>query len=153
MSLCFNIRPRRLTIHIFDGIFDVTVYIIISGGEDNFFWYHISRFLLVDRNNSAGVSMIEHYFAHNMYCFNNLPKIMIDSRESVDSTASSPIFFCIYIIQITHIEHKGFKNYLKIISNHHCTARQCSPLRRKFMECAIINPALSLLMKSAPKSS
>ena len=28
-----------------------------------------------------------------------------------------------------------------------CTARQCSPLRRKFMECSIINPALSLLMK------
>ena len=27
------------------------------------------------------------------------------------------------------------------------TARQCSPLRRKFMECYIINPALSLLMK------
>ena len=29
----------------------------------------------------------------------------------------------------------------------HCTARQCSPLRRKFMECSIINPALSLLLK------
>ena len=29
----------------------------------------------------------------------------------------------------------------------YCTARQCSPLRRKFMECYIINPALSLLMK------
>ena len=28
-----------------------------------------------------------------------------------------------------------------------CTARQCSPLWRKFMECNIINPALSLLMK------
>ena len=27
-----------------------------------------------------------------------------------------------------------------------CTARQCSPLRRKFMECSINNPALSLLM-------
>ena len=29
----------------------------------------------------------------------------------------------------------------------HCTARQCSPLRRKFMECYIIKPAQSLLMK------
>ena len=29
----------------------------------------------------------------------------------------------------------------------YCTARQCSPLRRKSMECSIINPALSLLMK------
>ena len=28
-----------------------------------------------------------------------------------------------------------------------CTARQCSPLRRKFMECSKNNPALSLLMK------
>ena len=27
-----------------------------------------------------------------------------------------------------------------------CTARQCSPLRRKFMECITINPALSLLL-------
>ena len=29
----------------------------------------------------------------------------------------------------------------------YCTARQCSLFRRKFMECSIINPALSLLMK------
>ena len=29
----------------------------------------------------------------------------------------------------------------------YCTARQCSPLRRKFMECSINSPALSLLMK------
>ena len=29
----------------------------------------------------------------------------------------------------------------------YCTARQCSPLRRKFSECSINNPALSLLMK------
>ena len=26
-------------------------------------------------------------------------------------------------------------------------ARQCSPLRRKFMECSVISPALLLLMK------
>ena len=29
----------------------------------------------------------------------------------------------------------------------YCTARQCSPLRRKLRGCSIINPALSLLMK------
>ena len=29
----------------------------------------------------------------------------------------------------------------------YCTARQFSPLRRKFMECYIIMPAHSLLMK------
>ena len=29
----------------------------------------------------------------------------------------------------------------------YCTARQCSPSRRKFMECSMINPALLLLMK------
>ena len=28
-----------------------------------------------------------------------------------------------------------------------CTAHQCSPLRQKFMECYIIKPAQSLLMK------
>ena len=31
--------------------------------------------------------------------------------------------------------------------SYDCTARQCSPLRRQFMECSINNPALSLLMK------
>ena len=30
---------------------------------------------------------------------------------------------------------------------HDCTARQCSPLGRKFMECYINNPAQSFLMK------
>ena len=30
---------------------------------------------------------------------------------------------------------------------YHCTACQCSPLRRKLIECSINNPALSLLMK------
>ena len=29
----------------------------------------------------------------------------------------------------------------------HCTARQCLPLRRKFIECSIDNLALSLLLK------
>ena len=29
----------------------------------------------------------------------------------------------------------------------YCTARQCLPLRRKFTECSINSPALSLLMK------
>ena len=28
-----------------------------------------------------------------------------------------------------------------------CMALQCLPLRQKFMECSVINPALSLLMK------
>ena len=32
-----------------------------------------------------------------------------------------------------------------LISN--CTACQCLPLRRKFMECSVFNPALSLLME------
>ena len=30
---------------------------------------------------------------------------------------------------------------------NNCTARQCSPLRRKFIECSINNPALLLSMK------
>ena len=37
--------------------------------------------------------------------------------------------------------------FLKEKEERNCTARKCSPLRRKFMECSIINPALSLLMK------
>ena len=36
---------------------------------------------------------------------------------------------------------------LCILLISYCTARQCSPFRRKFMECPIITPALSLLMK------
>ena len=32
-------------------------------------------------------------------------------------------------------------------SQDNCMARQCSPLRRKFIECSINSPALSLLMK------
>ena len=31
--------------------------------------------------------------------------------------------------------------------SEYCTARQCSPLRRKFMECYIVKPAQLLLMK------
>ena len=31
--------------------------------------------------------------------------------------------------------------------SQNCTPRQCSSLRRKFMECSIINPTLSVLMK------
>ena len=42
------------------------------------------------------------------------------------------------------------ENYIHVyprVSNFNCTARQCSPLGRKFMECYIIKPAQSLLMK------
>ena len=42
---------------------------------------------------------------------------------------------------------KHSKKCSHIFSSKNCTARQCSPLRRKFMECSINNPALSLLMK------
>ena len=38
----------------------------------------------------------------------------------------------------------------RVVTNakpRNCTARQCSPLWRKFMECSINSPALSLLMK------
>ena len=31
--------------------------------------------------------------------------------------------------------------------HEYCMARQCAPLRRKLMECPLINPTLSLLMK------
>ena len=48
---------------------------------------------------------------------------------------SNLLFLCCYLPPLN-----------KIFSQLY-TARQCSPLRRKFMECSIINPALSLLMK------
>ena len=36
---------------------------------------------------------------------------------------------------------------LSLLRSGYITARQCSPLRRKFMGCSINKPALSLLMK------
>ena len=42
----------------------------------------------------------------------------------------------LYVLFVTDIKTLVF----------HCMARQCSPLRRKFMECSINSPALSLLM-------
>ena len=41
---------------------------------------------------------------------------------------------------------EGIKKYA-VIQKIDCTARQCSTLTRKFMECSIINPALLPLMK------
>ena len=47
------------------------------------------------------------------------------------------------IITINPMSHYHFstKNFIN------CTARQCSPLGRKFMECSTNNPALTLLKK------
>ena len=42
---------------------------------------------------------------------------------------------------------EGRRLSLPLHSILYCTARQCSPLRQKFIECSINNPALSLLMK------
>ena len=50
-------------------------------------------------------------------------------------------------------KYESYKNliasiyFLYTLLALNCTARQCSPLRRKFMECYIIKPAQSLLMK------
>ena len=41
---------------------------------------------------------------------------------------------------------KSERMHAAIYIMYNCTARQCSPLRRKFMECYIIKPAQSLLM-------
>ena len=40
-----------------------------------------------------------------------------------------------------------FPSPKRVPTQLNCTARQCSPLKRKFMECSINSPALSLLMK------
>ena len=51
----------------------------------------------------------------------------------------SSVFVSFYQLHILTI--------LKQFYNLYCTARQCSSLRRIFIECCIINPALWLLMK------
>ena len=56
---------------------------------------------------------------------------------------------CLYTIsscQISTLENEaGSVGWL--FEEAYCTAHQCSPLRRKFMECYIIKPAQSFLMK------
>ena len=49
-------------------------------------------------------------------------------------------FRCLCILPRSHVR----RFFIRLLD---CTARQCSPLRGKFMECSIINPALSLLTK------
>ena len=54
--------------------------------------------------------------------------------------------FCLYAL--TSIEHGKLCLIPLIICNVvDCRACQCSPLRHIFMECSIMNPAVSLLMK------
>ena len=44
--------------------------------------------------------------------------------------------------------NKGLRRLSRpLIESCNCTARQCSPLRRKFMECYIIKPAQTLSVK------
>ena len=49
---------------------------------------------------------------------------------------------CTYEVCVTYSVHRRETIWCK-----NCTACQCSPFRRKFMECSKINLALSLLMK------
>ena len=48
---------------------------------------------------------------------------------------------------IYHVWQHTSKFFCYAAFCNYCTARQCSPLWRKFMECSINSPALSLLMK------
>ena len=52
---------------------------------------------------------------------------------------------------LEHVKFRSIQKRYKLSifwdSLLNCTARQCSPLRRKFMGCSINSPALSLLMK------
>ena len=51
-------------------------------------------------------------------------------------------------ISTTYSDQTVSEEFLKLTSQSlHCTARQCSPLRRKFIECSINSPALSVLIK------
>ena len=52
-----------------------------------------------------------------------------------------------WLLENTSFSERYFVMCMVYTDDSHCTARQCSPLRRKFMGCSINNPALSLLMK------
>ena len=60
-------------------------------------------------------------------------------RNHVTSTLIRRHFYAMRLL--------GTTPYLSLLNLDNCTARQCSPLRRKFMECSIINAALSVLIK------
>ena len=49
----------------------------------------------------------------------------------------------------SYTHYESARNYYGELNvkKWNCKARQCSPLRPKFMDCSIINPALELLMK------
>ena len=57
-----------------------------------------------------------------------------------------PIYLHVSFIYISSKLYK-FEFKKALIRGSYCTARQSSPLRRKFMECSINSPALSLLTK------
>ena len=55
------------------------------------------------------------------------------------------LIFITYLECILHLDTEGKSTHWAY--HDYCTARQCSPSRRKFMECSINVPALSLLKK------
>ena len=55
--------------------------------------------------------------------------------------------FMYYIVNYSNVYLQSDHQFHKICEVTYCTARQCSPLRRKFMECSKNSSALSLLMK------
>ena len=73
---------------------------------------------------------------------------VLSTAFNKQSTVIFVISFPIYITKNIFVTILFSHRYLVTNStNDNCTARQCSPLRRKFMECYLINPALSLLTK------
>ena len=52
-----------------------------------------------------------------------------------------------YTSHVWEINSRGILSNERMDTDTNCKARQCSPLRQKFIERSIINPALLLLMK------
>ena len=74
----------------------------------------------------------------------SLTGIELGNEETSNKTMQNNAFSAHLIEPFT--SSKLLAKAWRIVTDN-CTACQCSPLRRKFMECSINNPALSLLMK------
>ena len=69
------------------------------------------------------------------------------SRHVNDLLITPMIRFALFTFISTCVSNAPTPRIDAFTSFHNCTARQCSPLRRKFMECYIIKPAQSLFRK------
>ena len=91
-------------------------------------------------------------------CWKKTLKISVQCKHEADILMEAVWYLCTLLakyllsqylepLRLLKIECSLMILRFNICGCNNCTARQCSPLLRKFMECYIINPTLSLLMK------